>query len=146
MAATPSNELHAKMDALYELVHDTNLNSLPEVFEKYGNFFTPDAKAYMRGMGQPPSIGREQIVKDYKDLFTYWTLDERRVLSRAANEDGTTVVSEMDNVLTIAGEKIEHFFETDVVTFKGDLIQEYHLYTDPSPILDIFTKKQAAAQ
>ena len=52
----------------------------------------------------------------------------------------------MDNVLTIAGEKLDHFFETEVVTFKGDLIQEYHLYTDPSPILEIFAKKQVAAQ
>lgn len=146
MAATSSNELHAKMDALHQLIHDTTLNSPPEVFEKYGSFWTPDAKAYMRGMGQPPSVGREQIVKEYRELFTYWSLDERRVLSRAASEDGTTVVAEMDNVLTIAGEKVEHFFETEVVTFKGDLIQEYHLYCDPSPILEIFTKKQAAAQ
>ena len=146
MAAISFNELHAKMDALHQLIHETNLNSAPEVFEKYGSFWTPDAKAYMRGMGQPPSVGREQIVKDYKELFTYWSLDERRVLSRAASVDGTTVVAEMDNVLTIAGEKIEHFFETEVVTFKGDLIQEYHLYADPSPILDVFAKKQAAAE
>ena len=144
-AATSSHPLHSKLDDLHVLTTKLNPSSSQEDLEEYGSFFTPDCKAYLLGMAAPPSIGREGVVAALKQVITYWSLPQRRVLSRAVSQDGTTIVAEMDNVITIAGETLDHFAEIEVAQYEGNLIKEYRLYVDPTPITKVLEAKQAEA-
>jgi len=145
-SSASSSELHAKLDAMWAYMQTLSAKSSAEDINKYGDFFAPDVTAYLSGMSAPPAIGRDGLVKTVSSLFAYWELRERRVLSRAVSEDGTTAIAEMDNVLGIMGDELNGFAETEVVSFNSSgLIQEYRLYCDGTPIRELIQKKMAAA-
>ena len=134
MAPKLSDNLEAMWAALLPLTAD----SPDSAFEAWAAFYEPDAAMYFRGVANPPTVGREAIIATIKGMFSFWAILERRVVTRAADEEHRTVAVSLSTKLRIAGTIVEDFPECEVVTFseKG-LIQKYELYSDPTPILGL---------
>jgi hypothetical protein len=121
--------------------------SSPEAdFAEYASFLSADCKLYMQGMSAPPVEGKEAAIATMKQLTTFWRIAEARVKSEAESADGNLLVREMDNDLIIAGERLDHFPETEFVEFDSEgKIVSFRIYTDPKPVGDILAKKAAEA-
>ncbi len=137
-------ELHSRLDDFWAVVKSLKPTSSDEDFAKIGNYIAPESTLYFSGLRNPAAEGPDGAIAEMKGLVQTWGLNERRVLVRAASEDGKTVVTAMNNLITILGQEIE-FPETEVVEFDADdLIVNYRLYADPTPILAIFKEKAGA--
>lgn len=141
-----TQDRHATLDAFWASIKSLSPASPKADFEKYSAFIAPNATLFLNGMSAPPVEGPEAALEAMQNLVQFWSIAERRVLSRSLSGNGKIAVVEMDNHLTIMGDGVEHFPETEVVEFddKG-LIAKYRLYCDPKPIMDIVAKKMAAA-
>ena len=98
-------------------------------------------------MGNPGTVGRQEVIESMHGLQKYWKLKEHKVIMRAHSEDGKTIISEMSNILEIAGVEVKDFPETEFVEFDDQgLIKTYRLYCDPSPIKQVFDDLAAKSQ
>jgi hypothetical protein len=98
-------------------------------------------------MGNPETVGRKEAIESMQRLQKYWMLKEVKVVMRAHSEDGRTIISEMSNVLEIAGVEVKDFPETEIVEFDDQcLIKTYCLYCDPSPIKQVLADLAAKSQ
>lgn len=140
-ATTPFTTL----DKFYAVLNKVQPTSTANEWSLLTDFFTKDAVLYLQGMGGPSVTGSEATVDAIKSLKSYWALVERRQRTRALSADGKTAIVEMDNHLTIFGEHVEHFPETEVVEFNdvGKIIS-YRLYCDGTPLKDIVAKRMAS--
>lgn len=134
-------QLHSRLDDFWAVVKTLKTTSSEEDFAKLSDYIAPKSTLHISGMNSRAAEGPEGVIAEMKALVQTWGLNERRVLVRAVSADGRTVVSEMNNLITILGEEIE-FPETEVVEFDADgLIVNYRLYADPTPILNVFKAK-----
>lgn len=136
-------ELHAKLDAWWEAVDAIKPDSPKTDLDKFASFLAPDVEAYFNGMGSAPAKGREGCIAAISQLSNFWAAD-RKVISRTGSSDGLTIVAEMKNDLTVFGEALDGFPETEVVEYTVDgLIKSYRLYVDPAPVMEIVQRKTA---
>lgn len=145
MATYSTTTRFATLDAFWVAVDQIQTTSTNEEWEKLAGYFADDAVLYVLGMSSPPVTGKAAAIESFKTLKTYWALVERRQRSQSLSADGKVAVVEMDNHLTIFGEHVEHFPETEVVEFdEAGKIASYRLYCDGTPLKEIAAKKMAA--
>lgn len=145
--ATTGKQLYPIVDAFWHDVQAITPNSPPAAYTKFASYFAPDAKAWMSGMGNPGTVGRQEAIESMHGLQKFWKLKEHKVIMRAHSEDGKTIISEMSNVLEIAGVEVRDFPETEIVEFDDQgLIKTYRLYCDPSPIKQVFADLTAKSR
>ena len=135
-----SSTLHRKLDELYNILQKLRSTSSEEAFDELGAFFDESCSAWLLSMREwaEPSIGRESIISTAKQNLQTCHLDERRVLSRSAADDGVTIVCEMKNRLIVLGRSLDPFYETVVVKFnERGLITDFKLYSCRSHIVMI---------
>lgn len=141
-SSTPQQTL----DALYAIIKSLSASSTEADFAKFGAFFAPDCKAWLKNMRdfENPGIGRQGAIDKLKGLMTekYWSLDEREVLSSAVTTDGSRLLSETRKRLIVCGEPVYPFYETEVVVFNPDgLIAEMKLYSCFSSVASVIQQK-----
>ncbi|KPM42440.1 hypothetical protein AK830_g4092 [Neonectria ditissima] len=138
-----ASNVHAKLDELWDLIKTLKADSSQEEWDKFASHLSPDVIMYQKGMNEPPSRGREEVVAGFKNLLSFWAMVERRVLSQGVDAAGTTAFANMNNRLSVFGEEID-FAETEVVKFDEEgRVLEHRLYCDPGPIMAIAQKKSA---
>ncbi|KAK7417077.1 hypothetical protein QQX98_004838 [Neonectria punicea] len=135
--------VHAKLDELWALISTLKADSPQEEWDRFVSHLNPDIIMYQKGMNEPPSHGREEVVAGFKNLLSFWGMLERRVLSQGVDAAGTTAFANMNNRLSICGEELD-FAEMEVVKFDDQgRVLEHRLYCDPAPIMAIVQKKTA---
>ncbi|KAH7156606.1 hypothetical protein EDB81DRAFT_787495 [Dactylonectria macrodidyma] len=140
MAAT---NVHAKLDELWGFISTLKADSPQEEWDRFALYLSPDIIMYQKGINEPASHGREEVVAGFKNLLSFWAMVERRVLSQGVDAAGTTAFANMNNRLAIFGEEID-FAEMEVVKFDEEgRVLEHRLYCDPAPIMAIIQKKTA---
>jgi hypothetical protein len=142
--AVNTKALHAKLDALYSKMQSLNSTSSPGDFDAFGAFFDKHCTAYLKSMREyaEPSIGRQAAIDTLKEILAEYHIEERRVLSRATSEDGSTVIVEMKNRLSVLGGTLDPFYETVVATFNDEgLISELKTYSCRSHIVGMIQEK-----
>jgi hypothetical protein len=142
--ATDARTLHAKVDVFYSKIQSLKSTSSPEDFDAFGAFFDKDCIAYLKSMREyaEPSIGRQAAMDTLKEILAEYHIEERRVLSRATSEDGSTVIVEMKNRLNVLGDTLDPFYETVVATFNDEgLISELKTYSCRSHIVGMIQDK-----
>jgi hypothetical protein len=143
MAPSP-DELHARLDAWWASIKPLRPDSSEADWNKMASYIAPGAKLYLNGVLAPPCIGPEGAIETLKGLTAYWSITERRVLTRAASADGKTLVAEMYNPLVVAGTPLD-FDEIEVVRFdEQGRIENYRLHCDAEPIKAIFAKMNSS--
>lgn len=144
MATHSTTSRFATLDAFWVAVDQVKTTSTDEEWKSLVDYFADNAVLYVLGMASPPVTGKAAAIESFKTLKTYWALVERRQRSQSLSTDGKVAVVEMDNHLTIFGEHVEHFPETEVVEFDdAGKIASYRLYCDGTPLKDIAAKKMA---
>ena len=137
-----SLNLQGKLHDLYTVIQHLSPSSSDAEFEKFGTFFSPDAKAYLKNMREydQPAKGRENITQKLKEIMTgkNWQIVDRQVLSSSVTSDGSRVFCETRKRLLVFGETVDPFYETEVAIFDGQgLIEELRLYSCWSPVASI---------
>lgn len=131
--ASTADELHAKLDAFWESIAPLRPASTDAEYQKMASFIAPDAKLWFNGVNAPVTIGPAGAVEALKTMTTFWSIEERRVLTRATSTDGKTIIAEMDNRLVLGGLPTD-LNEVEIVTFNDEgLIQTYRLHVDLEP-------------
>lgn len=98
-------------------------------------------------MGNPGTVSRQEAIQSMHGLQKSWKLKEHKARMGAHSEDGKTIISEMSNVLEIAGVEVKDVPETEFVEFDDQgLTKTYRLYCEPSPIKQVFADLTANTQ
>ena len=142
--AISESALHSKLDALYHTMQQLTPTSTSDDFDTFGAFFDKNCTVYLKSMREyaSPSIGRQAAIDDLKESLKECQLGERRVLSRSATADGSTIFCEMENRLKILGETLDPYFETAVAVFNDEgLITQLKHYGFRSHIVAIIQDK-----
>jgi hypothetical protein len=142
--STKSRILHARLDALYSTIQSLKSTSSSQDFDAFGAFFDKDCTVYLKSMREhaDPSIGRQAAVDSLREILAQYHIEERRVLSRATTEDGSTVIVEMKNSLNVLGDILDPFYETAVAVFnEGGLITGLKTYSCRSHIVGMIQEK-----
>jgi hypothetical protein len=89
-----------------------------------------------------PSIGGQAAVDTLKEILAEYFMEERRVLSRATSDDGSTVIVEMKNRLNVLGGTIDPFYETAIAVYNNaGLITGFMTYSCRSYIVGMIQDK-----
>ncbi|KAF2105126.1 hypothetical protein NA57DRAFT_71323 [Rhizodiscina lignyota] len=144
--ATAKEDPKNKLNALYQLIQKMTPSSPPEDFDTFAAFFSPDCKVFLRSMREHkrPGIGHSGAISMLKEMLECWSLNERRVLSTCSTSDGelATVFFETSKRLTIVGDVIDPFYETEVAVFNAEgLITDLRIYSCWSHIVSIIQDK-----
>lgn len=113
-------------------------------FDAFGAFFDKDCTVYLQSMREyaDPSIGRQAAIDSLKEILAQYNIEERRVLSRATTEDGSTVIVEMKNSLNVLGDTLDPYYETTVAIFNEEgLITGLKTYSCRSHIVGMIQEK-----
>jgi hypothetical protein len=130
------------LDTFWSTLQTLKPDSPDAEWDKLAAFVHPEAVMYTMGMNAPPNRSRAEALAAFKGLVGYWKLVERRVVASGLSADGKTAFNEMKNHITILGETLDHYPETEIVQFDDDgLIVSYRLYLDPSSAMKIFAEK-----
>jgi len=135
---------HAKVDDLYCTMQSLKSTSTPADFDVFGEFFDKNCIVFLKSMREyaEPSIGKDAAIESLKEILAQYHIEERRVLSRAASEDGSTVIVEMKNRLNVLGSELDPFYETAVAVFTEEgRIAELKIYSCRSHIVGIIQDK-----
>ena len=140
-----ANEYCKKLNELYAIIQQLRPSSPPEQFEAFAQNFTTDCTVYLKSMNmhRMPGLSRVEAIEDIKEVLEKVQILERDVLHFALASDGCTVFCETKQRISVMGDVIEPFFETEVATFDQDsgLIKQLKVYSCWSPIVDIVQKK-----
>ncbi|KAH8658290.1 hypothetical protein BX600DRAFT_500260 [Xylariales sp. PMI_506] len=139
-----SEQLHAKLDALYDIWVKLTPDSPETAFEEFASKFSQDSTAWLKSMREirEPSLGREGVIEGIKLAVKDSQILERRVVARSASVSDTgsgKIFVESSNRVKVYGKDIETFPETAVVEFdsEGGLIKDFKLYSCRSPIVEL---------
>jgi hypothetical protein len=89
-----------------------------------------------------PATSRDEAIEDIKEVLEKYYIEDREVLFYALASDKHTVLCETYKRITVMGEPIESFPETELVTFNDEgLIKVLKLYCCWSPIVRIVQDK-----
>ncbi|KAI1804697.1 hypothetical protein F4811DRAFT_518763 [Daldinia bambusicola] len=130
--------LHAKLDALYDVLSGLTVSSPDADFEKFASFFAEDCRAWLISMRElaEPSVGRKGVIQGAKDLVKNMRIEERRVVDRF--DSGNRVSVEMSNRYDCLGKTVDPFWETVTVAFNDEgLITDFKTYCCRSPMVAI---------
>ncbi|KAJ9137511.1 hypothetical protein NKR23_g9155 [Pleurostoma richardsiae] len=142
--ASDAGSNRKKLDDFWMTIISMKPDSPDIDYQKLGSFIKPGAKLHLSGMANPLAVGPEGVIAGVKDLSTRWSMVHLRRRSCFQSNDGTTLVTEMDNDITFMGEAVPNFPETEVVEFGEDgLIASYRLYCDGTPLTEILQRKAA---
>lgn len=137
-----TSNLQSKLHDLYTVIQNLSPSSSDIEFDKFGTFFVPDGKAYLKNMREydQPAKGREKIIQKLKEIMTekHWLITDRQVLSSSVTSDGSRVFCETRKRLLVCGEPVDPFYETEVAIFDDQgFIEELRLYSCWSPVASV---------
>ncbi|KAG0645043.1 hypothetical protein D0Z07_9127 [Hyphodiscus hymeniophilus] len=133
------------LDSMWKHMTSLTPTSSPSTIQAITTFFSPTAIVHLNGMSQPPCTSHAELIASVQTLVTYWSMEELKVVTHVESADGKVIVNTMDNKLRIKEELVEGFKECEVVTFDAEgRIERYDLFVDPSPVVAVFARLNAA--